>query len=822
MPKEAIKASSGVSMRRAELRRSLPRGPGRLAALRNAETGWAAVVWGVFAVACSVLAIWTREQPLVAVGRVMNTTEVVRVGFELEDLAATEEARKTVRARTPRVYAADSAVLDDIRHSIENLPRTVAGAATAEGVAAEIRRQFGLTDSTLREVQRHALDGESSGQWREWTGRLMERLALRPLLDEQTWQRESNTSNREIEVMHAGRATRIPANDALNLQASEQREREQLRRTLESLAREAGFAGPLAEVIATRLMSGRPTYRFDETTTAQRQAEAASRVEPVVRQRTPGQVIFTRGEVLTPEALALYQAELEQFRSRAEPWRVWLARASVAGAVAAVTLALAGYTGLFAPPLRRSPARAAGVAALLAGTLLLACVGTAWAPGLATLTAVAPSVFVAVIMCIAYDQRIALALAGLHALLVCTALNQPLGIFALSITGIGTAVWLLREVRDRGSLMRMSGGVTAALAIGTVVVALIDRPTNALAVWQLLRDAAWAGAGGLLVGMVTVFILPTVEKAFGVVTSMTLIELRDPKHPLLRQLQQRAPGTYNHSLNVANLAEAGAESIGANGLLTYVGALYHDVGKLNKPDYFVENQVPGVNKHDRLSPAMSLLVIVGHVKDGVELAREFNLPTAVHHFIEAHHGTTLVEYFYHRAKKLAAAAAAGGGNGSGNGAGTGSGEPAAAPPAPPEEIEYRYPGPKPRTKEVAIVMLCDAVESAARSMQSPTPSRIEAVVRALAQKRLMDGQFDECDLTLRELNTVVEAVSKTLASIYHGRVAYPEGEGPKTATVRLEEADFAPRTAAGDGPPPSAGAPAPGTAAVGTGVRVGG
>ena len=235
-------------------------------------------------------------------------------------------------------------------------------------------------------------------------------------------------------------------------------------------------------------------------------------------------------------------------------------------------------------------------------------------------------------------------------------------------------------------------------------------------------------------------------------------------------MQQRAPGTYNHSLNVASLGEAAAEAIGADGLLTYVGALYHDIGKMNKPDYFVENQTPGFNRHDKLSPAMCLLVIVGHVKDGLELAREFNLPRPLHHFIESHHGTTLVEYFYHRGRRQAEAAA---------GLRIARGEDEE--PECPSEMEYRYPGPAPRTKEAAILMLCDAVESAARDHGRPDARPHRRAVRAIANKRLMDGQFDECDLTLRELNTIVEAVSKTLASIYHGRIQYPGGNAETPA-----------------------------------------
>jgi cyclic-di-AMP phosphodiesterase PgpH len=273
------------------------------------------------------------------------------------------------------------------------------------------------------------------------------------------------------------------------------------------------------------------------------------------------------------------------------------------------------------------------------------------------------------------------------------------------------------------------------------------------------------------VGGFILFLLPVIERAFNVTTGMTLVDLRDPKQPLLKELQFRAPGTYNHSLNVAAVAEAAADAIGCDSLLTYVGALYHDVGKMNKPEYFVENQVGSTNKHDKLSPAMSLLVVVGHVKDGMELAREFELPSKIQQFIEGHHGTTLVEFFYHRARQQALK-------------GKDGQELDPEDTYVPDEFEYRYPGPKPRTKEVAILMVADAVESAARAMTDPTPSRIDALVRTIANKRLLDGQFDDCELTLKELHIIVESISRTVTSMYHGRIAYPTGEVERPTEAR--------------------------------------
>ncbi|MHC4976557.1 MAG: HDIG domain-containing metalloprotein, partial [Planctomycetota bacterium] len=329
-----------------------------------------------------------------------------------------------------------------------------------------------------------------------------------------------------------------------------------------------------------------------------------------------------------------------------------------------------------------------------------------------------------------------------------------LGLVLVAAFGIGVAVWQLRELRHRNALFRAGITTGIAVAIMETIRALVERPIVDGISDEILFDALLAGGLGAAIAIsLLAFILPNIERTFGIVTGMTLIELRDTKHPLLRELQQRAPGTYNHSLTVATIAEAAAESIGANGLEVYVGALYHDVGKMNKPDYFVENQTPGQNKHSRLTSAMSLLVIVGHVKDGIEYAREYNLPKPLHHYIESHHGTTLVEYFYRQAVEESSA-----------------NEDVDSP----TDTEYRYPGPRPRTKEAAILMLCDAVESATRAMTDPTPARIESLVRSLADKRLADGQLDNCNLTLREVREVEDAIIRTVCSVYHGRIAYPD------------------------------------------------
>jgi cyclic-di-AMP phosphodiesterase PgpH len=784
MPRDPSKPSTRavrVPTRKALLRRE-HRGRGRADALidqafRSPATVWSILIWTVFILFCTFVAAWARQQPLVAVGRVMNDTVLVRVPFDIDDPAQTEANRRQARALTPRIYNSVPSVFDSLRTSLENLPKILATVDNLETAPPDILKQLQLTPEGLAAIKAQSFSGEVSPYWKRASQEIITLLQRRPILDESTYQKEfAESSAGDVELRSAEARTRVRRDTAINI-----RDEPQLGDSMRQLARAAGFTEPALTVVVSRLITNpEPTFHYDDAATNDAKNRNALEV-PAVRNRiVKGQTIYIRGDELTAANLELYKQELAAFQQNSpDRWKVWVRVASILGAVTAIALAVAGYLTLFCPRVRRNTGRMAGVAGILAATLGLACLGTAAEPRLLSLTAIAPTIFVSVLLVIAYDQRVALAIGTLHGVLTCIALDQPIGVYALILTGVSFAVLGLREIRDRGSIIRMGLTAAAALFVGTILVALIDRPIVDrwdVMLRQTLLDAVLAGTGGLIVGTVTLSVMPLIERFFGVTTGMTLIELRDPKQPLLRQLQQLAPGTYNHSLNVASIAEAAADAIKADSLLTYVGALYHDIGKMNKPDYFVENQSGGPNKHDKLSPAMSLLVIVGHVKDGMAMAEEFSLPRSIRHFIEAHHGTTLVEFFYNRARRQAEKGAA---QVNKDHAGEGG---AAAEPDMPEEIEYRYPGPKPRTKEVAILMLADAVESATRTMVEPTPSRIDALVRAMANRRLMDGQFDECDLTLRELQTITESISKSVAGIYHGRVLYPS-----TASMTQEE-----------------------------------
>jgi len=432
-------------------------------------------------------------------------------------------------------------------------------------------------------------------------------------------------------------------------------------------------------------------------------------------------------------------------------FKTWSQVGAMTGLVGIICIATGLYVAHYQPRIVRRPTRIVALAGLF--LLLLLITKLISLDKELTYLATGTAVMCAVVLTIAYDQRFAVGLtmfyAAMASLVFYTIPNAAtIELMLIMMTGALTCCYSLKEIRTRMKLIEVTAIATVFVVVVTVCLGILRQGEFTM---QLLAASGWAGGITFVVGVVLQGFLPMIEKIFGIATSMTLLDYSDANQPLLKKLAMDAPATFTHSLLIGSIAEGAAEAIGANGLLCRVGAYYHDIGKLNKPGYFAENQMGSISRHEQLSPAMSQLVIVGHVKDGIEIAKEFGLPPVLRQFIETHHGTTLIEYFYHEARKKQA-----------------DGD------TPVSEVEFRYPGPKPRSKEAAIVMLADTVESAVRSMTELTPMRIEVIVHNMAMKRLQDGQFDECDLTLRELSNIEASISKSLAAHYHGRVAYPK------------------------------------------------
>lgn len=303
----------------------------------------------------------------------------------------------------------------------------------------------------------------------------------------------------------------------------------------------------------------------------------------------------------------------------------------------------------------------------------------------------------------------------------------------------------LKKVNQRNDILYS----TAYLAVSSAIIVLSSGILLSNNIKRILIDVALATGGAFISGILAMGLLPFLESSFNLVTNMKLLELSNPNNLLLKRLLMEAPGTYHHSIMVANLAEVAAEEVGANPMLVRVGAYYHDIGKIKRPFFFGENQLGGVNPHDKISPALSTTIIISHVKDGLELAKEYDVPTIVTDMIAQHHGTTLVKYFYYTLK-----------NNSEN-------------PDLIKEDAFRYPGPKPQTKEAAIIMMADSVEAAVRSIQEPTLDKIEAMVNNIIKDKLNSNQLNECDLTFKDLEVIKACFLKVLKGIYHHRIEYP-------------------------------------------------
>lgn len=350
-------------------------------------------------------------------------------------------------------------------------------------------------------------------------------------------------------------------------------------------------------------------------------------------------------------------------------------------------------------------------------------------------------------------DRLAIVMAVIYALLgafifngeIPGSLNIEAGVYFL-LSQMGALI-LLSNVKDRLSIVRT--GLGMALLNVVIILVFIFLTFEKYTVADMLVHAGYGIASALLSAILTLGLLPFFETGLGILSDIRLLTLSNPNQPLLRKLLVETPGTYHHSIMVANLSETACEAIGANGLLARVGAYYHDIGKTVQPHYFIENQLSTTNPHDELPPRKSAEIIINHPYDGADMLRKQRIPKEIIDIAMQHHGTTLLKFFYYKEKEL---------------------DPVV------DENDFRYPGPKPQTKEAGIVCICDSVEAAVRSLKEPTEEKIDDIVSSIINDRLMDGQLDECPITLKELKSIRLAICETLKGIFHSRIQYPTKE----------------------------------------------
>jgi putative nucleotidyltransferase with HDIG domain len=481
------------------------------------------------------------------------------------------------------------------------------------------------------------------------------------------------------------------------------------------------------------------TMPNSELTEAARQ-QARDAVKPVTKTYSAGETIIRRGAVVT----GLHLEALEQFGllKPPEPWKSFVINTLLIGLLGAV------FT-LYAYQIHRELITNVSMAATISALFVINTIGIQFMiPERAVLPYLFPGAALSILLTVLFSPGM-----GMVTALVVGALAgflAPRGLeLALYVTlSSALAVLVIRKAERLGSFL-WAGIIAAFGSILVIVIFRIPDPTTDLIGKGTLLGASLAS--GLLSASIAFVLLLGIGALLGITTNLQLIELSRPDHPLLQQLLNTAPGTYQHSLQVANLSEQAARAIGANPVLMRVGCLYHDVGKSLRPQFFIENQLPGQNVHEQLDPATSAHVIISHVPDGVELARQHRLPESIQAFIREHHGTLVTSFQYQKAVEAA-----------------GWNEDAV------DMADFTYPGPRPRSKETALLMLADGVEARARAEAPQSREEIDTLIRWVIEDRLSKGQLARADLTLKDLDTIRETFGKTLRNIYHPRIKYPE------------------------------------------------
>ncbi|HEX9015040.1 MAG TPA: HDIG domain-containing protein, partial [Chloroflexota bacterium] len=442
-------------------------------------------------------------------------------------------------------------------------------------------------------------------------------------------------------------------------------------------------------------------------------------------------------------------ADLEKLEALglATPAVEWPDIASSFLLVVVVVVLVAGYIWGFEPWLLSRERMLLLIALVMLATVVSAKI---LLPGRPYWQYIFPISGVAMLLATLVDAQLAILVTSLLGILVGSVAGDSLELTTICI--VGTVIGAIGIRRSEKLYTYFIAG--AMVALGTYAVILVYRlSAKDLDLVELATRAGLAGINGLLASTLTVGTFSLLGRLFGITTSMQLLELSDPTQPLLRRLLNEAPGTYHHSIMVGNLAERAAERVGADPLLVRVGAYYHDIGKLARPYFFIENQFDGHNAHDALDPQTSARIVAAHVKDGLDLAARYRLPPRVKEFITEHHGTRLVSFFYQRATQESGGDV--------------------------DVSRYRYPGPTPRSKEAGIVMLADSVEAVVRSAKDHSPDNIAAVVGRVVGERVAEGQLDDCDLTMRDLETIKQSFTEILTGMYHPRIEYPSTAEPE-------------------------------------------
>jgi putative nucleotidyltransferase with HDIG domain len=478
----------------------------------------------------------------------------------------------------------------------------------------------------------------------------------------------------------------------------------------------------------------KPNYLYDKAATDKLRKDAMAEISPLVVNLQKGQIVVREGEIVTTTQVKILK-ELGLLKRGID--FMWL------GGLALLAFVVFVVTALYLFNYQRKIYTSDRLITVLALIFLITIV-TAKFVGPFYSFYLIPVGAAAMLTALLFNVEVAIFMVIITSILSGLLAGQN---YLYALYGVFTglfSIYAINNIRHRTDLVVAGAWVTLATTTLALAAALLGSSS-----WlEIAKSLGWGMVGGISTAVFTIGALPFLEYAFGITTDIKLVELSYANQPLLRELMMKAPGTYNHSIMTGNLAESAAEEIGANPLLARVGAYYHDIGKIKRPLFFVENQVGIENPHDHTNPSLSCLIITSHVKDGVEIAKSNKLPQEIIDIISEHHGTSVVAYFYHKAKENIFKESV-------------------------CEEDFRYQGRKPSSKEAALVMLADSVEAAARSVAKQSPGRIEQLIKRIVQTKLDDGQLNNSNLTLNEIEIIIKSFTQVLSSLYHTRIEYP-------------------------------------------------
>jgi putative nucleotidyltransferase with HDIG domain len=679
--------------------------------------------------------------------------------FEIQDTERTQEKREEARNNALDVYSYDSMRADKVLSSLTTLMNQLRiseekKVQKKEDATANTGRESALLPDLQKEISKSQLKVLKKVSQDEKFFRAL-RSGLSQILNKKIVSDKSSLLQSERIILQYDREEREEVlYDFTNIIDLKEAEK-QIQQLMEGLSfLSYSERKELSRFLIDKFLDSNLNYDFTETMV--RKDEAASKVYPIVEKFPRGRIIIRKGDRFTPEILNTISQIDRKRKAPINPSEIF------------GIFLLAAFLIFFLWRYNTYHQRTFKKVRNLHGLMVLAIIITALiAKGIIWITHnisgtsnfpfnlvdsyyyLIPVAAGAMLITLLANGRIAIAYSLFASIVFAMLCGWDFKLFFYSAISHFAAIYGITQYKERTSLLKTGLIVGSVNIFSIIAIASID---GELQQWKTVLFSAANGfiGGAIAVPLLVSFLLPIFEWLFNVLTDIRLLELSNLNNPLLSRLALRAPGSYNHSLVMAALSQAAAESIGANALFCRVAAYYHDIGKIAKPEYFVENQSGGSNPHDKLTSSMSTLILVTHIKEGIKLAKESGLPEQIIDIIPQHHGTRLVSFFFQKAKKH-------------------------ADPNLPDikEEEFRYPGPKPQSKEAAIFMMADAAEAAARTIDDPTPAKLKEMVTQISSKIVLDGQYDECDLTFRDLEKIRFSLVKSLSAMHHHRVEYP-------------------------------------------------